>query len=215
MEAIQTVLKAKHVPEFDLSSVSTLFDYTERQPLDNLLWSIDGYKPEVCFNIAYNDQCLLLKYWVQEKYVKAVYREINDPVFKDSCVELFIAFDNDDNYYNLEFNCLGTALAGYGSGKNNRIALPASLIKRIKSRHHIKSPGDAAEPLISWELTLSIPFQVFKYQNIKSLKGQTCRVNLYKCGDDLPEPHFLSWNNIINPYPEFHLPGFFGQLKFV
>jgi hypothetical protein len=46
------------------------------------------------------------------------------------------------------------------------------------------------------------------------LKGKTCRANFYKCGDDLPEPHFLSWNNIIADKPDFHLPQYFGTLTF-
>jgi hypothetical protein len=37
--------------------------------------------------------------------------------------------------------------------------------------------------------------------------------NFYKCGDETPEPHFLSWNPIDLPKPNFHVPQFFGQLE--
>ena len=36
----------------------------------------------------------------------------------------------------------------------------------------------------------------------------------YKCGDKLQTPHFLSWNPIDLPKPDFHCPAFFGLLQF-
>jgi hypothetical protein len=40
------------------------------------------------------------------------------------------------------------------------------------------------------------------------------RGNFYKCGDSLSVPHFLSWQPIDNPTPNFHLEKFFGELDF-
>ncbi len=198
----------------DLSRASEILDREKKQHIDNLLWTSNGYLPEASFFMAYTANSILLKYSIKEKSIKAVYREINDPVYKDSCVEAFIAFNNESSYYNLEFNCLGTAMAGYGSGKNDRIHIKRQLIEKIKSHHLIKTHANAPNMFIEWELTLNIPFTVFEHHQITSLKNQVCSVNFYKCGDDLPEPHFLSWNNIIYPYPNFHLPEFFGKVKF-
>ena len=47
------------------------------------------------------------------------------------------------------------------------------------------------------------------------LDGRTMRANFYKCGDLLPRPHFLSWNAISLPRPDFHCPEFFGTLRFM
>ena len=44
--------------------------------------------------------------------------------------------------------------------------------------------------------------------------GLKAKVNLYKCGDKLSQPHFLSWKPISAPKPDFHLPEFFEQIKF-
>jgi hypothetical protein len=198
----------------DLSRVSILLDHEEKQHVDNLLWSDNDYMPEVSFSMAYTTSSILLKYTVKEQHIKAVYRQINDPVYKDSCVEFFIAFNGEKNYYNLEFNCLGTALVGYGPGKEGRIAIDKQLIKKIKSHHLIKTSGTESNGAIEWELTLNIPFTVFSHHHITALNNQECAVNFYKCGDDLPKPHFLSWNNITHPQPNFHLPQFFGKVKF-
>jgi hypothetical protein len=214
MKQFQVSFISEHISGKDLSLTSELLDLEKKQHIDNLIWNSNDYIPEASFFMAYTASSILLKYIVKEKYIKAVYREINDPVYKDSCVEVFIAFDNESSYYNLEFNCLGTALAGYGSGKNDRIYIKKQLVEKIASHHLIKTPGNALNTLIEWDLTLNIPFTVFEHHQITSLKNQVCSVNFYKCGDDLPEPHFLSWNNILSPYPNFHQPEFFGKVKF-
>jgi hypothetical protein len=97
-----------------IDGVRGLLDQQPKQQIDNLLWSITGYKPEVSFAMAYTNTSILLKYYVIEEHIKASYNEINDPVFKDTCVEFFVAFNGDDRYYNLEFNCIGTPLMAYG-----------------------------------------------------------------------------------------------------
>ncbi len=198
----------------DFSASAKLLDGRETHSIDNLLWSNNGYMPEARFCMAHTANGILLKYTVKEKHIKAVYRQVNDPVYKDSCVELFIAFDNESNYYNLEFNSLGTALVGFGSGKNNRTFVNIRLIEGIQRDCRIKTARDN-NGLIEWELVLHIPFTVFEHHHITSLSGRECLVNFYKCGDDLPDPHFLSWSNIIYPQPNFHLPEFFGSVEFI
>ena len=196
-----------------MAGVCSYLNSSERQSINNLLWSNDGYKPAVSFAIVYTEDSILLKYFVTEKYVKADYLQINDPVYKDSCVEFFIAFGDDENYYNLEFNHIGTALIGYGSDKNDREILSEAIISKIESHHTIATSADDRGNT-EWELTLSIPFDLFKHNTINSLANMLCRANFFKCGDDLPAPHFLSWNAIDNPQPNFHLPQFFGAIEF-
>ncbi|MHA4808430.1 carbohydrate-binding family 9-like protein [Flavitalea flava] len=68
---------------------------------------------------------------------------------------------------------------------------------------------------IDWSLTLKIPLQVFKYDKINALTGTKARANFYKCGDECIAPHYLTWNNILAPEPNFHQPGDFGELSFL
>jgi hypothetical protein len=209
-------LKAAFIPVENIVNgmdvVPALLNNEPKQYIDNLLWSVNGYKPEVSFAIAYTADSILLKYYVTEEHIKATYREINDPVFKDTCVEFFVAFDGEDKYYNLEFNCIGTPLIAYGSGKNDRVYLDRPVIELIETHHYIADSD--IEDLYYWELTLRIPFTVFVHHRISSLQNEECKANFFKCGDDLPKPHFLSWNNIEHAEPNFHLPQFFGSIAF-
>lgn len=177
-------------------------------------WQAFPYQPSAQFKIAHTVDGLLLLYQVKEKHVKAEYRNTNDPVYKDSCVEFFLSFDGN-NYYNLEFNCLGTALIGYGNAtKEDRRRLAKSTIEELKSFSSIKAKTIASGDT-EWRLLLNIPFTVFDADAIDSLAGVRCTGNFYKCGDELPLPHFVSWNPIDHPTPNFHLPRFFGELLFL
>lgn len=200
--------------ENNLDELSVLLEKGEKYAIDNLLWSDTGYFPSVSFSIAHTGNGIALKYFVKEQHTIATYKTVNDPVYKDSCVEFFIGFADDQNYYNLEFNALGTALVGFGKDRNGRIAVPDDTVSGIKGLSKINWVEGSAG-LNKWELTLLVPFDVFIYHDIKTLNGITGKANFFKCGDDLPEPHFISWSNIDGPVPDFHLSQFFGTIKFI
>ena len=170
--------------------------------------------PKVSFKIAHGNDCIFIKYEVEEHEVLARYRNTNDPVYKDSCVEFFIAFGDENLYYNLEFNRLGTCLGGFGTPDETRTLLPAELLETIRYERTILQKNGGREPTINWTLMLVIPIQVFCFHQVNVLKGKKCRVNFYKCGDDLTQPHYLAWRNIVTPKADFHQPDFFGNAEF-
>lgn len=193
-----------------LSFVSLQLDNIKKQQIGYTPWAAYPGKPKVHFSIAYADDCIFLKYEVEEKNLRAVNTITNSPVYEDSCVEFFISFDAG-GYYNLEFNCMGTTRAGFGEEKKGRELLPVLLLKKIKTQAVIiKANGKN----VSWQLTVTIPLEIFIHHHLHSLRGMQCRGNFYKCGDLLPEPHFLAWANIESPEPNFHFPQFFGKLIF-
>ena len=211
-----SLLKVPYLPNVHngtpaLNSVD-LFSQTKPIELSYEPWPSAFNRPEVSFNIGYGDDAIFVAFFVEEKHFRATYQQTNDPVYRDSCVEFFIGFDEDETYYNFEFNAIGTALVGYGL-PGNRELLPVSLINDIKSSASNKTVRGNSLPF-EWELRLAIPFSLFYKHSISTLKGKICKANFYKCGDELPVPHFLSWNKIIADKPDFHLPQYFGTLIF-
>jgi hypothetical protein len=194
-----------------MEEVSSKLELFAMIPIATAPWKAYPYTPAVKFAIAHSGDALLVKYKVRENSILAVHRKINQAVYKDACVELFIAFD-DNGYYNLEFNCVGNCLAAYGPDRHSRQFLPVYLIKELGIKSSINTRSEDGQ--VDWELSLKIPLSVFYKHEISSLDGRDCRLNLYKCGDDLPEPHFLTWSNIISEEPDFHLPQFFGAATF-
>jgi len=196
----------------EIKVVSLLLDLVKRNELDNAPWKEYPYVPAVEFAIAYCADAVFLKFYVNEKTIRAINNNINSAVWEDSCVEFFIRFDDDASYYNFEFNCIGATLVGYGTGKHNRKLLPEDLINNVKYQSIIDNHSGND---IHWELTVSIPKNLFCFNEIRSFTGLKCRVNFYKCGDKLPTPHFIAWSNIQSEQPDFHLPDFFGALNFI
>jgi hypothetical protein len=196
-----------------LSRISEQLDSLDRIPIRCLPWESFTYTPRVFFSIAYHD-AIYIKYYVQEDHLRIAYHNPNDPVYNDSCVEFFIALDDSQQYYNLEFNPAGTCLLAYGVNRNNRTFADPCLIRQIRSETRIRSEYENGEKSFLWELTLVIPFGVFSFHDISTLRGMKARANFYKCGEHTTEKHYLAWNCIQSAELDFHQPEHFGSLKF-
>jgi Carbohydrate-binding family 9 len=187
--------------------------HCEKQMIENNNWN---YESDVVsgFYIAHDDNNIYLKFIVNESNTKAVYTKFNQPVWEDSCVEFFISFDNE-NYYNLEFNCIGNYLCEYGSGRHNRESLDEKLLNQIELSPSLGyNKIEIINSPTEWTLEIIIPKTIFCYDHIESFNGLKATGNFYKCGDKQVFPHFLSWNAIQADSPDFHLPEFFGKIQF-
>lgn len=102
----------------------------------------------------------------------------------------------------------------YGTGRSKREMLSENQINKIERRIVIKSASNKVNTNFEWQITMMIPIAVFEFSGLKTLPGQEAIGNFYKCGDDLPTPHFLTWNMIDAETPDFHSPQFFGELEF-
>ncbi|HKJ41641.1 MAG TPA: carbohydrate-binding family 9-like protein [Sunxiuqinia sp.] len=202
-------------PANSKTQIKGLLEPFEYNAIGNFPWGEPQPKPSVQFKIAHDNDAILIHYDVGETETLARYCRHNDPVYKDSCVEFFIAFNSEKHYYNFEFNCFGTCLAGWGPDRNARLLLPVTLIDQIYTNTTIQRYGNDSLPFIHWQLSIRIPISVFKHSSLKHLKKQKARANFYKCGDELSQPHFVSWKNIQTAAPDFHQPDFFGDIEFL
>lgn len=184
-------------------------------PIAHANWS-GGYPycPEAAFRIAANSHSFLLHYKVTEDSVRARYGADNGKVWTDSCVEFFSQPAGDDIYYNLECNCVGTVLLGAGAERHNRERANAGTLASIQRWASLgRRPFEEICGARSWEVALIVPFTAFFKHRLRSVAGKVVRANFYKCGDELRQPHYLSWNPIQLPGPDFHCPAFFGELS--
>ena len=211
---IQQILEGFTNPPLELIA-ETLDLEIEPLQLEIVNWSEYPYYPAVSVQIAYNEDELFLKYQVNEQSVKAEITESNGPVWTDSCVEFFLSPEGNDEYYNLEMNCIGTILLGFR--KKGEISVHASaeqiaLIRRISSLGNSSFPERKEQS--QWKIVTAIPWTTFFKHELKPVTGKKMRGNFYKCGDELSVPHFLSWTKIKTNKPNFHAPEFFGGLEF-
>ena len=178
-------------------------------------WKEYPYHPEVTVQIAYNEDELFLLYQVKEQSVKAEITESNGRVWTDSCVEFFLSPEGNDEYYNLEMTCIGTALLGYKGSALEAIHATADQIATIRRISSLgKLPFKERKEPTEWKITIAIPWAAFFKHDLKPVSGKKMRGNFYKCGDELSVPHFVSWTKIKTEKPNFHAPEFFGGLEF-
>lgn len=178
-------------------------------------WAEYPYKPEVQFRIAHTGQEIILKFYVHEKNILAQVTELNGPVHTDSCAEFFFSPISDGFYYNFEFNCIGTPHVAYGNGRGNRSKLSPDVLQKIEAKSSLGTQAfSLKEGDFSWEMFVRIPIECLIHHPIYNLSGMKSKANFYKCGDNLAEAYFLSWNPIGTENPDFHRPEYFGDIYF-
>ena len=206
----QTVASAADIPAALKTAGIT---YTS---IDNVNWpEAFPYKPKVEFAAAHTGDALLLHYCVEEQSVRAVARQDHEHVWEDSCVEFFCMPAADGLYYNIECNCTGKLIVAVGKDRNGRVPAPMSVMEDVKRWASLGTePFDTRQEPIKWEVALLVPITTFFKHKFESFDGLTASGNVYKCGDNLPVPHFISWNPIRTASPDFHRPDFFGEMTF-
>ncbi len=184
--------------------------------LGNNNWEEYQYKPDVKFRIAYSTEEIYLQFMVEESYIRAFYtKDEGSAPYKDSCVEFFIIPGSDSLYYNLELNCIGVGTFAKGAGRKDRNRFDPGVTSLIRRSSSLGSSGfDTKEGDFKWSIVIAIPIELFNLSSDESLPGRVVKANFYKCGDDLPLRHYLTWNPVKTEMPDFHRPEFFGDLKF-
>lgn len=211
------IRKIAGVSPDDRAAVEQAFAEIEPQPVACCNWPAEfPYAPEVSFRMFHTGDRLMLRFDVAESYTAALVTEDNGEVWTDSCVEFFIAPD-EGLYYNFETTCIGRMLL---SGRKSRTEdvqpAPAEVLASVKrfTTYPFGEPFTEREGDNRWSLTLAIPPQALFRHALTDWSGLEARMNLYKCGDRLSHPHFLSWKPVRTKNPDFHRPEFFEAVTF-
>ena len=180
--------------------------------MDTVCWPDDfPYMPDASFSIARSATHLVILYRVCGLDLRAEALEDNGPVWEDSCCEFFVSDPEDGTYYNFEMNCIGTLLASKRKSRDDfRMFTEKQLGEIIRYSSLEKKRYDASGKLCTWQTAVCIPFRLIGADG--SHLPESFRANFYKCADKAAHPHFLSWNPVEVPQPDFHRPEFFGRL---
>ena len=147
--------------------------------------------------------------------MRAVAPHDDGNVWEDSCCELFLSPVADGTYYNMECNAAGTMLIGFGPKREGRERAPQEVLDKVDRWSSLgRTPFDNIEGEQTWQLCLAVPTEAYYHHHLESFAGLQVKGNVYKCGDKLPHPHFLSLYPIDLPKPDFHRPDFFGGVVF-
>lgn len=192
---------------------------TSALTLDLYMGDKPQHQPKTQAKLRYDDEAIYVIFRVEDQYIRAVAQEIHGKVWEDSCVEFFFSPDKTVNagYFNLEMNCGGTFLLHFNTEPGQPQKVDLADCQKIEVAHTLPKTIDPeiTEPT-TWAVEYRLPFAVLeKYSSVtKPASGVIWRANFYKCADATSQPHWLTWNKVDHPTPNFHLPQFFGQIKF-
>ena len=194
--------------------------YIEAIDLSNSMGEVPAFRPVVKVKMMYSNENIYVIFKVEDRFIRCVTKDVNGPVCEDSAVEFFFSPDEGapEKYFNFETNCGGTPLMFYNivPRKDFKILDPAD-IHQIEIAHSLPQIiNPEIERSVTWTIEYRIPLRLLKkYANVTQPKpGSTWKANFYKCADKTSNPHYLTWAHINNDKPDFHLPQFFGDLKF-
>ncbi|MDR1645894.1 MAG: hypothetical protein LBS05_08770 [Tannerellaceae bacterium] len=198
----------------ELSSVGFLLENkSQRIYMDVINWSEYAYKPVAVVDVARSNQSLYIRFFVKGNSLKAVYEEDGSPVYKDSCVEFFMKKTGEESYMNFEFNCLGVCDAARRISRDMKAMLSKEEYKQIRRYTTMEQKAfPEKKGVYAWELVVAIPLRLMGLDpgNLpEKILG-----NFYKCADETDTPHYVSWNPVSAPVPDFHRPECFGELYF-
>ena len=167
------------------------------------------YCPETTVEISNNQSWLFLHFHVRGEQLRAVTVEDQGAVWEDSCVEFFCQVPGDDHYMNFETNCIGAMVASRRLGRAEDVQryTPDEM---ATIRRRCTYPREAFEEK-EWDMELEIPLKLI-FRDQAPVFPQPLRCNFYKCADKTKNTHFVSWQPIHTPTPDFHRPEFFGEI---
>lgn len=161
-------------------------------------------------------QGLAVKMVCEESNPKREYTNHRDPVYRDSAMEVFLAFpeeeevlSNDCMYTNFEINSNGAMLADYGKGRKGRLSITDEQFAMTGVKSTIEED--------KWYLEVLFPEEYLKqicdFEKVK--EGRTFYCNFYKIAEGEEIQHFGSYSPIVSETPNFHLPVCFAEAVIV
>lgn len=182
-------------------------------------WYIKGNKQTTQIRTLYSDTAVFLYFACQDRHSFSRTTTLNGPVWTDSCVEFFAAPEpqaKPNHYFNLEINCCGTILMGYGPHRQERRSITSDLGARIRTVASLTGPTKEESPAdTGWTIHAELPFAVL--EEIAGIPRPTAgtiwKANFYRCGGTTDQ-QFAAWADIKTPKPDFHRPEFFKEVVF-
>ena len=174
--------------------------------IDTLNW-VEQYPvaPKTTFTLAHTDEMLYVRYEVKGEVPLATKTNDLELVNEDACVEIFIGDADNTHYWNFEFNPTGVCNASHR--KERKVDVVRLNPEQLASIQRYGKQLCAAH----WTLLVGIPLSLI---DLDLSCERARRANLYKCGDKTAMKHYASWNAIDAPVPAFHLPEYFGEIRF-
>ena len=169
------------------------------------------YTPDCNGSIARTASHLAVMFHVRGLDLRATQIEDNGRSWEDSCCEFFVTDPYDGTYYNFELTCIVSLLSSKRKSRLDSVLREKEDVARVIRHSSLAhEETEISDRIFSWTVAMLIPYDLIGID--RDNVPVSVRGNFYKCGDLTAHPHFLSWNPIGTPKPDFHRPEYFGEL---
>ena len=181
-------------------------------------WWESGKQEQTVSKMLWDDENLYVFFLVEDAHIWAEQTERDSAVFKDDCVEVFVAPNPDQrlSYFNIEMNVREAFLDQFHpqgpqsstSEWNGRgIQIATSIVGTL---------NDDSDTDRYWILEAAIPFNNFTNiaNNTPPQPGEMWHLNLNRLGGKTNR-QFSQWSPSQTPKPQFHAPQDFGRVTFL
>lgn len=203
----------------------TEIEYCEKAEIEEAQWNC-RIKPAAWAYMGYLEgEGLFVRLACGETNPCRVHVYHKGPVWKDSALELFLAFPvsgdgtegrltNDSLYMNFEVNANGAMYAQYGYGRNNREFIPDQVYRESRCRSVIGRDGWQVDFLIpGWYLEEMTGKNPEEWLETAGGEGRMY-CNFYKISESPEIEHYMSYARVESEVPDFHLPVCFAEAGF-
>ena len=181
--------------------------------IDSFHWEKDGYsKPESYAALfAVEGEGIHALLWSFEENIRCECTKRDDPVYTDSCLELFLMpVEGDGRYINFEVNPKGIYLSQIGEKRENR-----RFIKEFTALEPVIMPMEIEENgrnAWGYEIIISEAFISDLYGTDYKIHECEIKGNFYKCADSSATPHYGAHFPVTTAALGFHNPDCFGKI---
>lgn len=197
--------------DYELKQYSSVDEFAKEEymQMSSFHWESDPpYRPDCFCKIGIVNDSIVAFLKCYESDPRAVYENRDDPMYLDSCLELFVACVKDrKEYVNVECNSKGAFLSEFGDGKYNR-RLVADITSLSPEVFSFKG-NDAKGAYWGVQIVLSSSFIREIYELNSDFRFSDIRANFYKCGDDCEVQHYVAFVPVTTLPPGFHNPDCF------
>lgn len=177
--------------------------------------SVDGAATRLPTTAAayYDDSNLYVIFRGHDDFIRARYRERDEPLYEEDVLEVFLAPAEPRVYYELEVSPIGTLF-------DARIESPHGDRKTMRADHGWdcrglwtalwRDHGDHGSS--TFATVLAIPFAALGRQT--PAPGESWRANFFRIDRGRDADEFSAWQPTLKNPADFHVPAAFGELRF-
>ena len=197
----------------DSGTITARLDAEGRTLLvDEVPWKeMYPYRPLVVVSLAHDDRYIYASFIIRSRTIKGLYLNDQEAVCDDSCVEIFLKPQAEGEYWNIEFNCLGTLNSSRRLSRTISTHLtPEDSATILRFPSMPRESFDERPTNSTWELLVMIPLELIGLGNTEFPKA--IRGNIYACASGMKDPYYLSYFPVATPKPDYHRPETFGSI---